>query len=160
ALLARLFYAPPDEALLQALAASEDLDADEGDIAAAWRDLARAAGAADPAAVREEYDGAFIGVGKSPVTLYTSAYSIRYANEVPLVGLKAALAALGLGRRDDISEPEDHFAGLCDAMRHLIAVQKRELTVQKQFFARWIWPTAEPLCSAIEKSESTSFYRV
>ena len=52
--------------------------------------------------------------GKAPVTLYTCAYSIKYSNEAPLVDLRAELAALGLARRESVSEPEDHIAALCD----------------------------------------------
>jgi TorA maturation chaperone TorD len=69
ALLARLFYAPPDAALLKAISA----DRLEGDLAGPWEELASAAASADPDAVREEYETAFIGTGKAPVTLYTAA---------------------------------------------------------------------------------------
>jgi TorA maturation chaperone TorD len=158
-LLARLFYAPPDAALLETLAASEDLDAEEGAMALAWRDLARAAAGADAEAVREEYETAFVGTGKAPITLYTSAYSLRYTNEVPLAGLRGELAALGLGRRTESAEPEDHIAALCEVMRHLIAEQRRELLQQRDFFLRWIYPSVQPLCSAIDGSELTNFYR-
>ena len=159
ALLARLLYAPPDAALLQTLAAAPELDAEDGAIALAWRDLALAATAADPEAVREEYETAFIGVGKAPITLFTSAYSARYTNETPLADLRGTLAALGLGRRSDATDPEDHIAALCEVMRHLIAEEKSGLEAQQRFFEKWIWPIAAPLCSAIEKSELTPFYR-
>jgi TorA maturation chaperone TorD len=155
ALLARLFYAPPDGTLLKAIAG----DTMEGDLADPWSDLARAAADADAEAVREEYETAFIGTGKAPVTLYTSAYTIRYSSEVPLAELRAELAALGLARRAEVREPEDHIAALCDTMRHLVAEQKRELEEQRRFFNRWIAPAVEPLCGAIERSEKTSFYK-
>jgi TorA maturation chaperone TorD len=155
ALLARLFYAPPDAELLKAIA-SETM---EGELGAAWNELAQAAKEADPEAVREEYETAFIGTGKAPVTLYTTAYAIKYSNEVPLALLRGELAALGLARRAEVSEPEDHFAALCDTMRHLVAQQKRSLEEQRRFFNRWIAPAIEPLCSAIDRSDKTSFYK-
>jgi TorA maturation chaperone TorD len=158
-LLARLFYAPPDAQLLETLAGAADIEAEDGGISEAWQGLCRAAAGADPEAVRDEYDTAFVGTGKSPVTLYASAYSIRYASEAPLVELRGELAALGLARRDDASEPEDHIAALCDTMRHLVAVQKRDLAVQSAFFKRWIAPSAGPLCDAIGAAPTTSFYR-
>ena len=160
-LLARLFYAPPDTTLLAAIAQAEAPDADEAQdgIGAAWRELARAAAQADPEAVREEYETAFIGTGKAPITLYTSAYTVRFTNEAPLVQLRAELASLGLGRRTEVHEPEDHIAALCDVMRHLVAEQKRNLSEQRVFFTRWIAPTVEPLCGAIERSEITRFYK-
>jgi TorA maturation chaperone TorD len=158
-LLARLFYAPPDAQLLETLAAAGGIDAQDGGISEAWLGLCRAAGEADPEAVRDEYDTAFVGTGKSPVTLYACAYSIRYASEAPLAELRGELAALGLGRREGANEPEDHIAGLCDAMRHFIAVQKRDLGEQAEFFKRWIGPSVGPLCDAIEADPTLSFYK-
>jgi len=157
-LLARLFYAPPDAALLEAIAGADEIDAQEGGIALAWRDLARAAAGADPQAVREEYETAFVGTGKAPITLYACAYSIRYTNEAPLAELRADLAALGLARRSGATEPEDHIAALCETMRHLIAERNTELADQERFFTRWIRPSMEPLCIAIADSEITHFY--
>ena len=158
-LLARLFYAPPDAALLRTLAAADELDAEGGGIALAWRDLAKAAADADPEAVREEYETAFVGVGKAPITLYTSAYSMRYTNDAPLAQLREQLSALGLARRSESSEPEDHIAALCEVMRHLIAEDKSDLEKQKKFFERWLWPAVQPLCNAIHKSDLTPHYR-
>lgn len=159
ALLARFFYAPPDATLLETLAGAGEIEAEQGGIASAWHALTTAAAAADAEAVREEYDTVFVGTGKSPVTLYVSAYSIKYSNEVPLVALKAELAALGLARRADRGEPEDHIAALCDVMRYLITDANAELVTQKRFFERWIWPNVEELCVAIEKAEATRFYK-
>jgi TorA maturation chaperone TorD len=154
-LLARLFYGPPDAGLLRGMA-SDNL---EGDLAAPWEELARAAAAADPEAVREEYETAFIGTGKAPVTLYSTAYTIRYSNEVPLAELRGELARLGLARRAEAREPEDHIAALFDTMRHLIAGQQYDLEEQRRFFRRWIYPPIDPLCSAIERSDKTGFYK-
>ena len=154
-LLARLFYAPPDAALLQAIG----LEKLEGDLAQPWEELKRAAAQADPEAVREEYETAFVGTGKTPVTLYSTAYTIRYSNEVPLAELRGELARLGLARRAEAREPEDHIAALCDTMRHLVAEQKKDLEEQRRFFNRWIHPAVEPLCSAIERSDKTAFYK-
>lgn len=158
-LLARLFYAPPDAALLQALAGAREPEGEDGGIGEAWHALAEAAARADPEAVRDEYDTVFVGTGKSPVTLYTGAYNLKYTNEAPLVELRAELAALGLARRQSVSEPEDHIAALCDVMRHLIAEQKRDLAEQRRFFARWIGPTFEQLCDAINNNARMDFYR-
>jgi TorA maturation chaperone TorD len=155
ALLARLFSAPPDAQLLRAIA-SETM---EGELAVPWNALAQAAKEADPDAVREEFETAFVGTGKAPVTLYTTAYAIKYSNEVPLAELRGDLDRLGLARRQEVREPEDHFAALCDVMRHLVAKQQSDLAEQQRFFSRWIRPTVEPLCAAIERSEKTAFYK-
>jgi TorA maturation chaperone TorD len=158
-LLARLFYAPAEAELLRTLGASSDPEAEEGGLSGAWSALTAAAAEADPEEVREEFETAFIGVGKAPITLYTSAYSVRYTNETPLAELRGVLAGLGLGRHADATEPEDHIAALLDVMRFLISEQKRDLEDQKRFFERWIWPTVQPLCAAIEKANGLSFYK-
>ena len=88
ALLSRLFYAPADAELLAALGSADELEADDEIIAARWRELSKAAASADPEAVREEYETAFVGTGRAPITLYTSAYSVRYTNEMPLAPLR------------------------------------------------------------------------
>jgi TorA maturation chaperone TorD len=157
ALLGRLFYAPPDQPLLDALSAPAQ-DGADGALGLARRELASAAAKAESARVKEEFDTVFVGTGKAPVTLYACAYSIRYTNEAPLALLRGELAALGLGRRPEVSEPEDHIAALCEVMRHLIAEQKG-LSEQRAFFEKWIWPSAEPLCDAISRSDTTRFYR-
>ena len=158
-LLSRLFYAPADAELLGALAQADELEAEAEVLAQRWRELCAAAAKADPEAVRDEFDTVFIGTGKAPVTLFTTAYSIRYANEVPLVALRSELNDLGLARREGAGEPEDHIAALCDVMRYLVAQQQADLEAQKRFFEQWIQPNVESLCAAIEKSERTAFYK-
>lgn len=158
-LISRLFYAPPDTALLAALASADELEAEDEVLARSWRELCQAAAAADAETLRDEYDSVFVGTGKAPITLYTSAYSIRYSNETPLATLRGELAELGFARREAAGEPEDHLAALCDVMRHLITGEGNDLDVQKRFFERWIQPNVEPLCAAIEKSALGPFYK-
>ena len=81
------------------------------------------------------------------------------AAETLLAQLREQLSGLGLARRSESAEPEDHIAALFEVMRHLIADPKRDLEEQKRFFERWIWPVVQPLCDAITKSELTPHYR-
>jgi len=160
ALLARLFYAPPDRALLQSLAAADEIvAADAGSpLASAWRKLAAAAAAVDEEAAREEYEGVFVGTGKAEVTLYTGAYTVKTSFDNPLVDIRDFLIRNGLVRRDNANEPEDHIAGLCETMRHLIASDGKDAE-QRRFFSAFVWPAANPLCDAIMRSQSTNFYK-
>jgi len=160
ALLARLFYAPPDQALLRSLAEAEEIQAadEQSPLAQAWRALSAAAAAMDSEAAQEEYESVFVGTGKAEVTLYTCAYTVRTSVDNPLVDIRQFLDAQGLLRRDTASEPEDHVAGLCETMRHLI-VQERDNALQQRFFGKFIWPAADPLCDAIAKSPNTNFYK-
>jgi TorA maturation chaperone TorD len=136
------------------------MEAEEGGLAAAWEALRAAAAGARAAQVHEEYDSLFIGTGKAAVTLYTSAYTIRSASEVPLAALRAEFAALGVERRAGASEYEDHVAVLCETMRYLIVELKAGLPEQKRFFERWIRPTAPALCSAIDAADGAFFKTV
>lgn len=158
-LLARLFYAPPERALLEALAASAEL-AGEGPgapLAQAWRELVRAAAKADPEAVREEYEAVFVGIGKAEVTLYVGAYLEHAAIRNPLVEVREFIARHALARKESAQEPEDHVAALCDAMRHLIG--KDDAAAQRELLERFLAPAADGLCDAIIQCEQVNFYR-
>lgn len=159
ALLSRLFYAPADAGLLAALGSADALEAEDETLARQWHELCEAARRAQVETLRDEYETTFIGTGRAPVTLYASAYSIKYTNEVPLAELRGELARLGLARRSDAGEPEDHIAALCDVMRHLIAEQQCDLATQKRFFEGWIQPSFTSLCDAIERAELGVFYQ-
>ena len=159
-LLARLFFAAPDAALLQAIAQSGPLQADvENPLASAWKQLVDASAGANAEAVREEFDRVFVGTGKAEVTLYTGAYTVRSSADTPLAQLREELAALGLARRGDVHQPEDHLAALCETMRHIIAEQHGGPQEQWRFFNRWIRPSVGPLCDAIDMSANVVFYK-
>ena len=161
ALLARLFYAGPDERLLQAIARSDEIVADGGALAGPWKTLAAAAQAMDPEAARLEYDEVFVGTGKAEVTPYAAFYLAETGREKILVRLRQDLASLGLGKAGPAQEPEDHMAGLFEVMRHLISQGSDDAALQKQrdFFGRYIERSFELFCSAISKSEKANFYK-
>jgi TorA maturation chaperone TorD len=159
ALLARLFYAPPDSALLAAIAAAPALAAEDAGapLAAAWQALQRVASGADPEVVRAEFDEVFVGTGKAEVTLYLSAYLGTSVTRDPLVLLRDFLAERGLQRRQAVHEPEDHVAALCEVMRHLIVAG--DAASQRECFATFLAPASDGLCDAIIQCERIDFYR-
>jgi len=163
ALLARLWYAAPDKGLLQAIARGPDAAA-EGEhraLAEAWRELREVAAKTDSAAARDEYDGAFIGTGKAEVSLYSSYYLTPTARERVVVALRNELAALGLARTGATHEPEDHFAAMCEVMRHLIGSGTADAALhrQKKFFATYMNRAYNPLTNQVMASTKTSFYK-
>ena len=161
ALLARLFYGPPDRALLDRLAAAPDIDAAAPDSSLAhdWQALKRAAADADEEAVREEYESVFVGTGKAEVTLYAGAYLATRAGDNPLVGIRDFMMQHGFVRRNSVAEPEDHVAALCEILRQLI-LQQRGIEAEHSLFTTYVWPAVRPLCDAIEASGRTRFYKV
>ncbi len=159
ALLAALFRAPPDDALLARVAHGAD-GQDGTPLGVAWNALARASSQARADEVKAEYDTMFLGVGKAEVFLYGSYHLAGFLNERPLAELRTALAELGLARRDGVGETEDHIAALCDAMRHLVAGDApADVGVQRQFFQRFIAPWYPALCESIEACPNARYYR-
>lgn len=165
ALISRVFYAPPDAGVLDALAASSELVAEAAgaELPPVWGELRRAAAEATPEDVRAEYDGVFIGVGKPDVMLYASYHLTGFLNEKPLAELRSDLAALGFVRHAGASEPEDHISALADVMRHLVLDENNAPAdrdaAQQHFFSRHIAPWYGDLCDAIEAAPGAGFYR-
>ena len=162
ALLARLFYAGPDRALLDSLVGHEDLfGADDVPLGRAWRALARAASDADPQTLTLEYDSLFVGVGKAQVTPYCSHYLTPTGRERIVVALRDELRQLGLARAGGSNEPEDHVAVLCEVMRHLVSLGSDDQAIgrQKQFFMRYICAAYIQLTDEILGTAATQFYK-
>jgi len=162
ALIARFFYAPPDQQLLEALAEADEIvgEDDSVPLANAWRALQAACAATDEDTAQEEYDALLVGVGKAIVPPYVGAHIAEGGADKTLVELRTWLADRGLGRQASVSEPEDHVAALCEVMRHLISVQQATIEEQREFFARFLQPGAMPLCAAIDAAAEANFYRV
>ena len=166
ALAARLLLAPPDAALLAALAAADPILSTGGDHALedAWEKLVLAASVMDAAAVSEEFEGLFISSGTPALNPYGSLYLSGFMNDTPLAELRADLAGFGIGRVRGAFESEDHLGALCETMRVLIAggpgIRRQPLDVQKTFFdariARWYARCLADMANA----EGANFYRL
>ena len=174
ALLARLFYAPPDDRLLHNIATSGDGDEQPSDttesldtagsleaagsLDAAWRDLVNAAASADQAGVADEYNSLFVGSGRSEVSLYLGAYTARSSVDTKLVALREFLAAHGIQRQAAVHEPQDHVAMLFEVMRYLICEQPDDIEEQKVFFDHFVWSGGIALCDAISTHDRAQFF--
>jgi len=158
-LIARLFYAPPDEGVLAQMVHAKAFEDGGAPIAVAWRELVAAAKSAFPVLLENEHTELFVGTGKAEVTPYLTHYTIKYASDTPLVEVRQQLANWGIGRRDAVYEPEDHIAGLCEAMRFAIAMQHRSEADQRAFFERFLYPGAIAFCDAVSASPKAVFYR-
>ena len=158
-LISRLFYDAVDPNLLAEISRSGlDGEGQEhgGGLVAAWRGLRDACRSAYPALVKQEYDTLFVGVGKSEVTPYLSAYAEPSAPDRYLVRLRERIESLGLGRRESVFQVEDHISGISDVMRWL--VEHRPLAEQREFFEVFAYPGAIPFYVAAQNAASASFY--
>ena len=158
-LVARLFYAAPDEGVLGGLLHSSAFEGSEQPIALAWRELVAAGRSVFPVVLENEHTELFVGTGKAEVTPYLTHYTIKYATDNPLVELRQQLAAWGLSRRENVNEPEDHIAGVCETLRPAIAVQHRTDEEQKAFFERFLYRGGVAFCDAVSASPKAVFYR-
>jgi TorA maturation chaperone TorD len=162
-LLARLWLAAPDEALLeqfrvavtQAPVSGAHLESPWQALVGAWRTTTASEAAA-------EYDTLFGGVGKPEVFLYGSYYLSGFLNEKPLAALRGDLAALGLTRDEARGETEDHIAYGLEVMRYLIAGDDPAactLEQQRRFFRGHLQPWVGRLCEAVEAHPAACCWR-
>jgi TorA maturation chaperone TorD len=153
-LLARLWLAPPDAALLQQFAVAVTQAPDAGaHLEAPWQAVVAAMRATTEAEAAAEHEALFHGVGKPEVFLYGSFYLTGFLNEKPLAALRTDLQALGLTRDATRGETEDHVSYVLEVMRYLIAgddLAVCNLEQQRRFFRAHLQPWVGDLCEAVQ----------
>ena len=158
-LLGSLLGTPPDEATLALLATAPTSEHDNL-LAVAWRLLATTAARTRADQVVTEYEALFIGLGRGELVPYGSWYLTGNLMEKPLAKLRSDLAALGFERQDNVSEPEDHAAALCEIMALLAEDTDLEsLQVQAEFFETHIGPWMARFFRDMQETVSARFYR-
>ena len=166
-LLALLYIAPADAELLQHLGeqpvafAGAVADAPPSPLRTAWAALTEAAGNTGVEAAREAFETLFGGIGQPAAYVYGSYYIAGALHEKPLARLRSDLQELGLVRRQEVGESEDHFAVLAEIMRYLIAGDDPDrclLTRQRALFQAHIQPWGTRMCEAIAAHPAADFY--
>ena len=158
-LLGALLAGPPGEVLLEMLRGISPEPAENGDtMTAAWHALRVAAEQADPARLEEEYFNLFIGLGRGEVVPYASFYIHGFLMEKVLASLRGELAGLGIERRNNVAEPEDHVAALCEVMGMIISGHGLHLK-QSAFFEAYVDSWAGRFFEDLGKAGSADFYR-
>jgi TorA maturation chaperone TorD len=165
-LLARLWLAPPDAALLEQFAVAVTEAPQRGSfLEAPWQNLVAAMRASSVDAAREEYEALFHGIGRPDVFVHASAHLAGALNDRPLVALRSDLAALGLARDPALEASgmtEDHIAFLFEVMRWLIAgddLAVCNLERQRQVFRSHLQPwVGSSLADAVERHPRAKLY--
>ena len=162
-LLAQLWLAAPDEALLRQfkVAVTQAPEAG-GHLEAPWQALVAAMRATSADQAAEEHDALFGGVGKPEIFVYGSYYLSGFLHERPLAQLREDLQRLGLARDEARGETEDHIAYLFEVMRYLIAGDDAtvcNLEQQRRFFRAQVQPWVEQLCDAVEAHPRAQVWR-
>ena len=162
-LLAGLWLAPPDAALLQQFrVAVTEAPQRGGHLEAPWSELVAAMRASSVEAAAAEHEALFHGVGRSEVMAYASFYLSGFLNEKPLAVLRVDLAALGLTRDANSLETEDHIAFVLEVMRWLIAgddLAVCNLEQQRRFFRTHLQPWVGQLCDAVAAQPRAAVWR-
>lgn len=163
ALLAALLHHAPDGKLLRTLALAAPMDGGDEALAAAWSQLVAASGVVDEEAVAGEFETLFVGVGKARVSAYAGFYVGAPPVDHPRVRIIEDLASLGLARAPGVTEPEDHFAGLFDAMRLLVAGgagrAPADLAEQARFYLAHVKPGVSAFLAAVREAPEANYYR-
>jgi TorA maturation chaperone TorD len=156
-LLAVLLGRAPTRDVLDRLS---ELKGDPSPLGLAHMALGEAAAAADPDALQREFFDLFIGVGRGELLPYASYYLTGFLHERPLAGVRESLSALGIERADNIFEPEDHIAILCEVMAGLAAGRfEAEPGSDRRFFERHLRSWAPRFFADLETAKSARFYQ-
>lgn len=157
-LLANLLFSPADARLLAALQELVLPDGARDNMAMSWQLLKLAAGQNSVSQVDDEFHALFIGLGHGEVIPYGSWYQTGYLMDKPLAKLRRDLQLLRLERGEDVREPEDHIAALCESMA-LLAMWQVPQADQRTFYNDHIKNWAPRLFADIEKAPSACFYQ-
>jgi TorA maturation chaperone TorD len=157
-LLARLWFSPPDDELMQQFKVAVTQAPQSGAfLEAPWEALVATFRGLDRSAIAAEYDALFHGVGRPEVFLYGS----YHLSDKPLAALRVDLAELGLARDDSRGETEDHVAFVFEVMRYLIAgddVAVCNLERQRRFFRSHVQTWVEAMCDSVNAQPRARAY--
>lgn len=157
-LAALLRDAPGDETLEYTRRLDADATGDKSELAVALGTLALAARHSSVDSLRDEHHALFIGLGRGELVPYGSWYQTGFLMEKPLGLLRADLRALGFERNDEVREPEDHIAALCEVMALLIQ-DSVALEVQRRFFNQHIGSWATDFFNDLAGARAAVFYK-
>jgi TorA maturation chaperone TorD len=133
--------------------------ADEYDMVAAWAVLKLAAERSRPESIAEEFHELFIGLGRGELVPYGSWYLTGFLMEKPLGMLRRDLSRLGFERDENIREPEDHVAALCETMGLMIGMgDELDFQEQQAFFAAHVEPWMGKFFRDLRNAGAAGFY--
>mgnify|MGYP003632931029 CR=1 FL=1 len=157
-LIGHLFKAPPTSESLEILSEFEGDDSPLGGAVAA---LAGAARITAPDAADTEYGDLFIfAMEKTDTSPYAAVHRSGSHFGQALVDLRADLAVLGIAKREDELEPEDHVSAICEVMAGLISgrLGGGDQEQAAVFFRKHVKPWAPTFFAAVAARDDQPFY--
>ncbi|WP_061008631.1 molecular chaperone [Vibrio sp. CUB2] len=153
--LSALFRSAPSEEMIEFLTSLE-VEPSESAMQKAWIALQQAAKDSNREALEDEYQDLFIGIGRGEVMPFGSWHMTGAMMEKPLAEIRHDLELLGFERDENVKEPEDHIAALCEVMSMLTG---EEEDLQQAVFNKHIAPWFNSFTQQLENAESADFYK-
>ncbi|ODM57584.1 hypothetical protein BC455_17230 [Vibrio harveyi] len=153
--LSALFRSAPSEEMTEFLTSLE-VEPSESAMQKAWIALQQAAKDSNREALEDEYQDLFIGIGRGEVMPFGSWHMTGAMMEKPLAEIRHDLELLGFERDENVKEPEDHIAALCEVMSMLTG---EEEDLQQAVFNKHIAPWFNSFTQQLENAESANFYK-
>ncbi|WP_050923167.1 molecular chaperone [Vibrio harveyi] len=153
--LSALFRSAPSEEMIEFLTSLE-VEPSESAMQKAWIALQQAAKDSNREALEDEYQDLFIGIGRGEVMPFGSWHMTGAMMEKPLAEIRHDLELLGFERDENVKEPEDHIAALCEVMSMLTG---EEEDLQQAVFNKHIAPWFNSFTQQLENAQSASFYK-
>ncbi len=159
-ILASLLGQAPSETMIATLGNLQWDRALPGKLDRALDRLRRAARLSAPSAISAEYNRLFVGMGCGEMVPYASWYRERKIQSSPLASLRGDLMRLGIVRRPESCESEDHAGALCEVM----ALLSRERggaspAEQADFFRRNVASWLMHFFRDLRSAKNAEFYR-
>jgi len=110
--------------------------------------------------IAEEFKRLFVGLGSGELIPYASWYREKMIQSTPLATIRSDLARLGIVRKAESFESEDHVGALCEIMA-LLSSQDNEMAGQEQaaFFHNHISPWMPDFFRDLQAADRSVFYR-
>ncbi|WP_061034763.1 MULTISPECIES: TorD/DmsD family molecular chaperone [Vibrio] len=153
--LSALFRSAPSEEMIEFLTSLE-VEPSESAMQKAWIALQQAAKDSNREALEDEYQDLFIGIGRGEVMPFGSWHMTGAMMEKPLAEIRHDLELLGFERDENVKEPEDHIAALCEVMSMLTG---EEEDLQQAVFNKHIAPWFNSFTQQLENAQSATFYK-
>lgn len=144
------------------LSVVRNLQGDDSELGQAFQNLAAQADKYGKAAVADEFNALFIGVGRGELVPYGSYYLTGFMNEKPLAKLRQSMQELNIERSSKVKDPEDNIGALMEMMAGLIEGRFGEMAgkkVQKEFYDQHIGSWAPYFFKDLAEAKSARFYR-
>ncbi|PTO75785.1 hypothetical protein CWN81_04295 [Vibrio splendidus] len=154
--LSALFRSAPSEEVIDFLK-TLDIEASESAMQKAWIAIQQAATESNREALEDEYQDLFIGIGRGEIVPFGSWHRTGAMMEKPLAEIRHDLELLGIERDDQVKEPEDHIAALCEVMAMLTGEEEEAL--QQAVFNKHLGPWFNSFTRQLESAESANFYK-